>query len=158
MKNFFTQLRNIWRHEELRKKIGITLGLILVYRVGSFIVLPGVDSSVLSNQTEGLGGLLSLFTGGAFTRASIFALGIMPYISASIIIQLLGIAVPAVQKLQADGESGRKKINQWTRFLTIAITLVQAPGYLATTVVGVSGAVVNPDAFWWFSAVTVLVS
>jgi preprotein translocase subunit SecY len=158
MKNFFTQLRNIWRHEELRKKIGITLGLILVYRVGSFIVLPGVDSSVLSDQTEGLGGLLSLFTGGAFTRASIFALGIMPYISASIIIQLLGIAVPAVQKLQADGESGRKKINQWTRFLTIAITLVQAPGYLATTVVGVSGAVVNPDAFWWFSAVTILVS
>jgi preprotein translocase subunit SecY len=99
---------------------------------------------------------LSLFTGGAFTRASIFALGIMPYISASIIIQLLSIAVPAVQKLQKEGESGRNKINQWTRFLTIAITLVQAPGYLASTVVSVPGVVQNPSAFWWFSAVTIL--
>jgi preprotein translocase subunit SecY len=104
----------------------------------------------------GLGDILSLFTGGAFTRASIFALGIMPYISASIIIQLLSIAVPAVQKLQKEGESGRNKINQWTRFLTIAITLVQAPGYLASTVVSVPGVVQNPSAFWWFSAVTIL--
>ena len=134
MKNFFTQIANIWNHEELRQKLGITLGLILVYRVGSFIVIPGVNSDVLAEQlaasgSGGLGDLLSLFTGGAFTRASIFALGIMPYISASIIVQLLGIAVPAVQKMQAEGESGRKKINQYTRFLTIAITLVQAPGY-----------------------------
>jgi preprotein translocase subunit SecY len=104
----------------------------------------------------GLGDILSLFTGGAFTRASIFALGIMPYISASIIIQLLSIAVPAVQKLQKEGESGRNKINQWTRFLTIAITLVQAPGYLASSVVSVPGVVQSPDAFWWFSAVTIL--
>ncbi len=158
---FFEKLGDIWRHEELRKKLGVTLGLILVYRLGSFIVLPGVNSDVLADQMNqlgsgGLGDILSLFTGGAFTRASIFALGIMPYISASIIIQLLSIAVPAVQKLQKEGESGRNKINQWTRFLTIAITLVQAPGYLASTVVSVPGVVQNPSAFWWFSAVTIL--
>jgi len=158
---FFQKLGDIWRHEELRRKLGITLGLILVYRLGSFIVLPGVNSDVLADQMSqlgsgGLGDILSLFTGGAFTRASIFALGIMPYISASIIIQLLSIAVPAVQKLQKEGESGRNKINQWTRFLTIAITLVQAPGYLASTVVSVPGVVQNPNAFWWFSAVTIL--
>jgi preprotein translocase subunit SecY len=109
-------------------------------------------------SSGGLGDILSLFTGGAFSRASIFALGIMPYISASIIVQLLGIAVPAVQKMQAEGESGRKKINQWTRFLTIAITLVQAPGYLASTVVAVPGAVANPTAFWWFASVVILVA
>ena len=158
---FFQKLGDIWRHEELRKKLGVTLGLILVYRLGSFIVLPGVNSDVLADQMNqlgsgGLGDILSLFTGGAFTRASIFALGIMPYISASIIIQLLSIAVPAVQKLQKEGESGRNKINQWTRFLTIAITLVQAPGYLASTVVSVPGVVQDPSAFWWFSAVTIL--
>jgi preprotein translocase subunit SecY len=111
-----------------------------------------------SADQSGLGTILSLFTGGAFTRASIFALGIMPYISASIIIQLLGIAVPSVQKMQAEGESGRKRINQWTRFLTIGITLVQAPGYLASTVVSVPGAVLDPSAFWWFSAVVILVA
>ena len=105
-----------------------------------------------------MGGLLALFTGGAFTRASIFALGIMPYISASIIVQLMSIAVPAVQKLQAEGESGRKKITQGTRFLTIAIALVQAPGYLASTVASVPGAVVNPSTFWWFSSVMIIVS
>ena len=158
---FFQKLGDIWRHEELRQKLGVTLGLILVYRLGSFIVLPGVNSDVLAEQMSqlgsgGLGDILSLFTGGAFTRASIFALGIMPYISASIIIQLLSIAVPAVQKLQKEGESGRNKINQWTRFLTIAITLVQAPGYLASSVVSVPGVVQNPSAFWWFSAVTIL--
>ena len=158
---FFQKIADIWRHEELRQKLGVTLGLILVYRLGSFIVLPGVNSDVLADQMSqlgsgGLGDILSLFTGGAFTRASIFALGIMPYISASIIIQLLSIAVPAVQKMQKEGESGRNKINQWTRFLTIAITLVQAPGYLASTVVSVPGVVQNPSAFWWFSAVAIL--
>jgi preprotein translocase subunit SecY len=137
----FSKIADIWRHEELRNKIGITLGLILVYRIGSFIVIPGVNGDVLAEQMNSLGGggglgdILSLFTGGAFTRASIFALGIMPYISASIIVQLMSIAVPAVQKMQAEGESGRKKITQGTRFLTIAIALVQAPGYLASTVV-----------------------
>ncbi|MGA1373383.1 MAG: preprotein translocase subunit SecY [Flavobacteriales bacterium] len=163
MRDFFKQIQNIWNHEELRRKIGVTLGLILVYRLGSFIVLPGVNSDVLAAQLSsadqsGLGTILSLFTGGAFTRASIFALGIMPYISASIIIQLLGIAVPTVQKMQSEGESGRKRINQWTRFLTIGITLVQAPGYLASTVVSVPGAVLDPSAFWWFSAVVILVA
>lgn len=151
----FSKIADIWRHEELRKKIGITLGLILVYRIGSFIVLPGVNPDALADQSEGLGGLLSLFTGGAFSRASIFALGIMPYISASIIIQLMSIAVPAVQKMQQEGESGRKKITQYTRFLTIAISLVQAPGYLASTVVS---AVAVPDTLWWFSSVIIIVS
>ena len=154
----FSKIADIWRHEELRNKIGITLGLILVYRIGSFIVLPGVNPDALSATTSGLGGLLALFTGGAFTRASIFALGIMPYISASIIVQLMSIAVPAVQKLQAEGESGRKKITQGTRFLTIAIALVQAPGYLASTVASVPGAVVNPSTFWWFSSIMIIVS
>jgi preprotein translocase subunit SecY len=159
----FSKIADIWRHEELRNKIGVTLGLILVYRIGSFIVLPGVNSDVLAEQMNalgsgGLGDILSLFTGGAFTRASIFALGIMPYISASIIVQLMSIAVPAVQKLQSEGESGRKKITQWTRFLTIAIALVQAPGYIASTVVSVPGAVVNPTTFWWFSAIMIIVS
>ena len=151
----FSKIADIWRHEELRNKIGITLGLILVYRIGSFIVLPGVNPDALADQSEGLGGLLSLFTGGAFSRASIFALGIMPYISASIIIQLMSIAVPAVQKMQQEGESGRKKITQYTRFLTIAISLVQAPGYLASTVVS---AVAVPDTLWWFSSVVIIVS
>ena len=159
---FFSKLKDIWSHEELRNKIGITLGLILVYRVGSFIVLPGVNSDVLAAQMDALGGgglgdILSLFTGGAFTRASIFALGIMPYISASIIIQLMSIAVPAVQKMQKEGESGRKKINQYTRLLTIAICLVQAPGYIKSTVVSVPGAVANPSIFWWFSAIMIIV-
>ena len=159
---FFSKIKDIWSHEELRSKIGVTLGLILVYRIGSFIVLPGVNSDVLAAQMDALGGgglgdILSLFTGGAFTRASIFALGIMPYISASIIIQLMSIAVPAVQKMQKEGESGRKKITQYTRLLTIAICLVQAPGYLKSTVVSVPGAVANPSMFWWFSAIMIIV-
>ena len=163
MGRFLKKLRDIWAHEELRRRLGITLGFILVYRIGSFIVIPGVDSDALQEQMSALGGgglgsILSLFTGGAFSRASIFALGIMPYISASIIMQLMGLAVPTIQKMQSEGESGRKKINQWTRFLTIAITLVQAPGYLASTVVSVPGAVADPSSFWWFSAVLILTS
>ena len=159
---FFSKLKDIWSHEELRNKIGITLGLILVYRIGSFIVLPGVNSDVLAAQMDALGGgglgdILSLFTGGAFTRASIFALGIMPYISASIIIQLMSIAVPTIQKMQKEGESGRKKITQYTRLLTIAICLVQAPGYIKSTIVSVPGAVANPSMFWWFSAIMIIV-
>jgi len=161
MKDFFKKFRDIWRHEELRNKILLTLGLILVYRIGSFIILPGVNSEALEQGSDTSGGLmdlLALFTGGAFTRASIFALGIMPYISASIIMQLLGIAVPSVMKMQREGESGRKKINQYTRFLTIAITVVQAPGYLASTVVSTPGAVQDPNGFWWFSAVVILIA
>ncbi|MAN26260.1 MULTISPECIES: preprotein translocase subunit SecY [Mesonia] len=131
---FIETLKNVWKIEELKNRILITLGLLLVYRFGTQVVLPGIDATQLSNlanQTEnGLLGLLNAFTGGAFSNASIFALGIMPYISASIVVQLMGIAVPYLQKLQKEGESGRKKINQITRWLTIAITLVQGPGYI----------------------------
>lgn len=131
---FVDTLKSIWKIEELKNRILLTLGLLLVYRFGTQVVLPGVDASQLANlasQTDGgLLGLLNAFTGGAFSKASIFALGIMPYISASIVVQLMGIAVPYLQKLQKEGESGRKKINQITRWLTIAITLVQGPGYI----------------------------
>lgn len=146
MKGFFKKITDIWHHEELRRKILYTLALLLVYRIGSFIVLPGVDSSKLDTGAQGgLLGFLGLFTGGAFSRASIFALGIMPYISASIIIQLLGLAVPSITKMQREGESGRKKINQYTRFLTIAIGLVQAPGYIKSTLPAGS----YPEQFSW---------
>lgn len=131
---FIETLQNIWKIEELRNRIAITLGLLLVYRFGAQVVLPGIDASQLqglADQTDGgILGLLDAFTGGAFSNASVFALGIMPYISASIVVQLMGIAVPYLQKLQKEGESGRKKINQITRWLTIAITLVQGPGYI----------------------------
>ena len=135
---FFETISNIWKIEELKNRILVTLGLLLVYRFGAQVVLPGIDAAQLANlgtQTEdGLLGLLNAFTGGAFSNASIFALGIMPYISASIVVQLMGIAIPYLQKLQKEGESGRKKINQITRWLTIAITLVQGPGYIANIV------------------------
>lgn len=160
MKNFIETLKNIWRIEELRNRILLTLGMLLIYRIGSYVVLPGVDSQALANSASSSGGgiadFLSLFTGGAFSRASIFALGIMPYISASIIMQLMGIAVPAIQKMQREGESGRKKINQWTRYLTIMITGFQAPGYLGTTVANVPGAVANDGTFWWASSIIIL--
>jgi preprotein translocase subunit SecY len=153
MKGFFKKISDIWHHEELRRKIIYTLALLLVYRVGSFIVLPGVDSSKLDTGAQGgLLGFLGLFTGGAFSRASIFALGIMPYISASIIIQLLGLAVPSITKMQREGESGRKKINQYTRFLTIAIGLVQAPGYIKSTLPVGS----YPEQFSWLVGAVII--
>lgn len=132
---FIQTLKNIWKIEELKNRIIVTLGLLLVYRFGAQVVLPGIDADLLGEFSGnfsggGIGGLLDAFTGGAFSNASIFALGIMPYISASIVVQLMGIAVPYLQKLQKEGESGRRKINQITRWLTIAICLVQAPGYL----------------------------
>lgn len=131
---FINTLKNIWKIEELRNRILFTLGLLTVYRFGAQVVLPGIDASQLqglADQTDGgILGLLNAFTGGAFSNASVFALGIMPYISASIVVQLMGIAVPYLQKLQKEGESGRKKITQITRWLTIAITLVQGPGYI----------------------------
>jgi preprotein translocase subunit SecY len=135
MNKFIETLRNIWKIEELRTRIAITLGLLLVYRFGAQVVLPGIDSvqlSELTNRTDGGGllGILNAFTGGAFANASVFALGIMPYISASIVVQLMGIAIPYLQKLQKEGESGRKQINQITRWLTILICVVQAPAYL----------------------------
>src|SRR5690606_13567832 len=131
MKKFFTTIRNIFSIEDLRIRILNTLGFLVIFRLGSFVVLPGIDPSKLS-EAEGILGLLDAFLGGAFSNASIFALGIMPYISASIVLQLLTIAVPYFQKLQKEGESGRKKINQYTRVLTIIITLAQSVGFLAT--------------------------
>src|SRR6201985_3287374 len=136
MKKFFTTLSNIWKIDDLRVRITNTLLFLLIYRVGSFVVLPGVNFNSLAAKqgTGGLAGLLDLFAGGAFSHASIFALGVMPYISASIVLQLLGIAVPYFAKLQKEGESGRNKINQWTRYLTIGITALQAIGYLRSQI------------------------
>ena len=140
MRRFITTLKNIYNIEELRKRILYTLGIILIYRVGSYIALPGIDVQALSNTSftansrEGLLGLLDMFSGGAFSNASIFALGIMPYISASIVVQLLTLVVPYFQRLQREGESGRKKITQMTRLLTILVTALQAPAYLANMV------------------------
>ena len=134
MKKFIETISNIWKIDELRQRIILTLGLLLVYRFGAQVVLPGIDTTQLaelSSQTEnGILGILNAFTGGAFANASVFALGIMPYISASIVVQLMGIAIPYLQKLQKEGESGRKTINQITRWLTIGICIVQAPAYL----------------------------
>jgi preprotein translocase subunit SecY len=135
MKKFFTTLSNIWKIEDLRVRIINTLLFLLIYRVGSFVVLPGVNGASFANQkAEGLVGLLNMFAGGSFSRASIFALGVMPYISASIVVQLLGIAVPYFTKLQKEGESGRNKLNQWTRYLTIGITALQAIGYVRSQI------------------------
>ena len=135
MKKFIQTLKNIWSIAELRSKILVTLLLILVYRFGSHIVLPGINPSRMSNFSEkssqGLLGLFDTFAGGAFSNASVFALGIMPYISASIFMQLMTILVPQMQKLQKEGDSGRKKINQWTRYLTAIVTLLQAGAYVA---------------------------
>lgn len=135
MKNFINTIRNIFKIEELKSRIMMTLGLLLIYRLGSYVVLPGIDPVVLENLTpsggpSGLTGLIDLFAGGAFSRASVFALGIMPYISASIVVQLLGMVVPTFQKMMKEGESGRNKINQLTRYLTIVITAAQAIGFL----------------------------
>ena len=132
--NFINTLKDIWKIEELKEKLLLTLGLIAVYRFMAAVPLPGIDPTQLTalkdSTSDGLLGLLNAFTGGAFARASVMALGIMPYISASIVVQLMGIAIPYLQKLQKDGESGRKKITQITRWLTIAITLFQAPTYI----------------------------
>lgn len=134
MKKFIETLKNCWKIEDLRQRILITIAFVAIYRFGSFVVLPGIDPSMLQKlQTQTSGGLMSLldmFSGGAFSNASIFALGIMPYISASIVIQLLAVAVPYFQKMQREGESGRKKINWYTRILTVGILLFQAPSYL----------------------------
>lgn len=162
MKRFFETLRNIWRVEELKNRILVTLGLILVFRIGSYIVLPGVDTVQLSEAVKnakqgGLADILSLFSGGAFSNASIMALGIMPYISASIIMQLLGMAVPAVQKMQKEGESGRNKINNITRWLTIAICAAQAPSYLGLYI-GSSNAIIDNSPLWWIQSTMILIA
>ena len=155
----FETIRNIWKIEDLKSRIITTLGLLLIYRLGSFVVLPGVDPEqlgALSEQTsKGVLGLLNMFSGGAFSQASIFALGIMPYISASIVIQLMGIAVPYFQRLQREGESGRRKINQITRYLTVIILLVQAPGYLANLANTSGGAIIQTG--WSFTVVSTII-
>ena len=156
MKGLIETLRNIYKIEDLRNRILTTLGFILIYRVGSYVVLPGVNPDMLDTAASqsGLTGLLDMFSGGAFSRASILALGIMPYISASIVIQLLGMAIPYFQKLQKGGESGRRKINQITRLLTIVITLGQAPGYIATQIPAV--AIIGNPAFFNISTTIIL--
>ena len=170
MNRFFETIRNIFKIEELRKRIVFTILIILVYRFGSFVVIPGIDPQQLSalqkSSEGGLLGLLNLFSGGAFGNASIFALGIMPYITASIIIQLLGMAVPYFQRLQKEGDSGRKKMNQIMRFLTVIIVLVQAPGYIQNVIVQLPDHAVTPflpnvsnhGAFFWISSVIILIA
>ncbi|MBQ8227278.1 MAG: preprotein translocase subunit SecY [Bacteroidaceae bacterium] len=144
MKKIIETIKNIWRIEDLRTRILITLLFVAIYRFGSFVVLPGIDPNALqqlqAQTSDGLMSLLNMFSGGAFSNASIFALGIMPYISASIVIQLLAVAVPYFQKMQREGESGRRKINQYTRWLTIAILLFQAPTYLINLKAQTAGA------------------
>jgi len=145
MKKFFTTISNIWKIDDLRVRITNTLLFLLIYRIGSFVVLPGVNpNSISKGGSEGITGLLNMFAGGSFARASIFALGVMPYISASIVVQLLGIAVPYFAKLQKEGESGRNKLNQWTRYLTIGITVLQAVGYLKSQINADQMEILNP--------------
>ncbi len=170
MSRLFETIRNIFKIEELRKRILYTVLIILIYRFGSFVVIPGVDPNQLSalqnSSSQGLLGLLNMFSGGAFGNASVFALGIMPYITASIIIQLLGMAVPYFQRLQREGESGRKKLNQIMRYLTVAIVIVQAPGYIRNVLVQLPNEAVtpfdpyvsNPGLFFWISTVILLIA
>jgi preprotein translocase subunit SecY len=168
MKRFIDTLRNIFKIQELRQRILLTLGLLLIYRLGSYVVLPGIDPVALKeggSEGGGLAGILDLFAGGAFSRASIFALGIMPYISASIAVQLLTMAVPAFQKMQKDGESGRNKLNQVTRYLTIAITAAQAVGFVINLKSESFNAIVNSAKngdnltfTFWLSTVFVLIA
>ena len=162
MKKFIQTLRNIWSIEELRNKITFTLLLIFIYRVGSYIVLPGIDPNKLANLTSstqsGMLGLLDAFVGGAFHKASIFALGIMPYISASIFMQLMTILVPQMAKIQKEGESGRKKINQWTRYLTVIVTAFQAAAYIGylKSPGNVEAIIPAFSSYFWVSTVVIL--
>ena len=158
MNHFIQTIKNIWRIEDLRFRILMTLGLVAIYRIGSYIVLPGIDGAQLQQLEDeggkGIFGLVNIFAGGAFTRASIFALGIMPYISASIVMQLLGMAVPAVQKLQKD-ESGRRTVNQYTRILTVVVTALQASAYVVYIKSLGAQILISPGLFW-FSTLVVL--
>ncbi|GAB3331556.1 preprotein translocase subunit SecY [Marivirga atlantica] len=156
MNRFFSTIRNIFSIEELRDRIFNTIGFLIIFRLGSFVVLPGVDPSKLSGDAQGIFGLLDTILGGAFSNASIFALGIMPYISASIVIQLLTVAVPYFQKMQKEGESGRKKITQITRVLTIAITIVQGSAYVKGTIP--AEAIMMGNFFFTITSVIILTS
>ena len=169
MKRLIQTLKNIWSIEDLRKRILFTLMLVLVYRIGSYVVLPGVDPSQLGalqkQGSEGLLGLLNMFSGGAFSNASIFALGIMPYITASIVIQLFVMVIPYFQKMQRDGESGRRKMNQITRLLTVIITGFQAPAYISNMMHQLNGSSTalhpfdgtGPSTFFWISSIIILI-
>ena len=164
MKKFISTIQDIWRIEELRNKIILTLGLMVVYRLAAQITLPGIDGSQLANlqnttNNNNLLGLLNAFTGGAFAQASLMALGIMPYISASIVVQLMGIAIPYLQKLQKEGASGQKKITQITRWLTVAILLIQAPTYiisLPSLGIPESAFILGNGPMFWFSSIILL--
>ena len=166
MKRFIQTLKNIWSIEDLRKRILYTIGLVLIYRIGCYVILPGVDPAQLGEFRDkgnsGLMGLLNMFSGGAFSNASIFALGIMPYITASIVIQLLVMVVPKFQKMQREGESGRRKMNQITRWLTVAVTAAQAPAYIQNMRYQLSagpGAFFNGgDGWFWASSIIILIS
>ena len=161
MKKFIKTLKNIWSIEELRNKLLLTLALIFVFRIGSFIVLPGIDPNKLANlqatASGGMLGLLNSFVGGAFAKASIFALGVMPYISASIFMQLVTVLVPQISKIQKEGESGQKKITQWTRYLTVIVTVFQAAAYVGF-LHSSSGEAMLPayGNFFWFSTIVIL--
>lgn len=160
MKKLITTLKNIWSIAELKSKIITTIVLVLIYRVGTHIVLPGIDATKLDLQgaKKGALGLLDAFAGGAFSQASILALGIMPYISASIFMQLMTILVPQLQKVQKEGDSGRKKINQWTRYLTVIVTAFQAAAYVGYLTKGPSSAAVieSYSPYFWLSTVVIL--
>lgn len=170
MKRFITTLKNIWSIEDLRKRIIYTLGLVLIYRIGSYIVLPGVDPSQLTalqkQGSEGLMGLLNMFSGGAFSNASVFALGIMPYITASIVIQLFVMVIPRFAKMQRDGEAGRRKMNQITRWLTVLITAFQAPAYIKNMMMqlGASQTAIypfdgtGPTVSFWITSIIILIA
>jgi preprotein translocase subunit SecY len=158
---FIQTIKNIFKIEDLRARIIFTLGIVALYRLGKYVTLPGIDPSMLENlrsqTSSGIMGLLDMFSGGAFSQASIFALGIMPYISASIVVQLLGIVFPYFQKLQKEGESGRRKMNQYTRYLTVGILILQAPTYLANlNAILPPEAFVMPSAFFKISSVIIL--
>ena len=161
MKKFIETLKNIWRVEDLRTRILITLGFAAVYRFGSFVVLPGINPEALTALREqtnsGLMSLLNMFSGGAFSNASVFALGIMPYITASIVIQLFAFVVPYFQKMQREGESGRRKMSQYTRYLTVFILLFQGPAYLFNLRIQ-SGGALSPSLDWtWFMIASTII-
>ncbi len=157
MIKFFTVIKDIFSIQELRDRILNTIFFLIIFRLGSFVVLPGIDPSKLQTDASGIFGLLDTFLGGAFSNASIFALGIMPYISASIVVQLLGVTMPYFQKLQKDGDSGRKKLNQITRYLTIALTSFQSIAYLSATIPP-EAILVSNKLFFTISSVIILVS
>ena len=157
MERFFTTIKNIFSIEDLRVRILNTIGYLIIFRLGSFIVLPGIDPNLLDTGARGgIFDLLNTFLGGSFNRASIFALGIMPYISASIIVQLLTVAFAPFQKMQKEGESGRRKLNQYTRVLTIIITGFQSYGYIRGTID--AEAIIAPGFFFYFTAITILIA